>query len=108
MCLVLGGLGGVLAAPFQNTPPPAPRFIPPALPGYDFSLRDETGKHRTLADARGKVVVMTFVYSTCRDLCPAEGNEIPAALHALPAEPVVAYMVSVDPVGDSPVRVNRW
>jgi|SRR4051794_17187433 protein SCO1/2 len=108
MCLVLGALGGLLAANLKRPTPAAARFIPPALPGYDFSLRDETGKHRTLADARGKVVVMTFVYSTCRDLCPAEGNEIAAALHALPAEPVVAYMVSVDPVGDSPVRVNRW
>jgi protein SCO1/2 len=108
MCLALGALGGVLAAGLKQTPAAAARFIPPASPGYDFSLRDETGKRRTLADARGKVVVMTFVYSTCRDLCPAEGNDISTALHALNNPNVVAYMVSVDPVGDTPVRVNRW
>jgi cytochrome oxidase Cu insertion factor (SCO1/SenC/PrrC family) len=108
MCLVLGGLGGVLTAQFKQPAPAAARFIPPASPGYDFSLRDETGKHRSLAEARGKVVVMTFVYATCRDLCPAEGNDISTALHSLPRGKVVAYMVSVDPVGDIPMRANRW
>ena len=108
MCLVLGALGGVLAANLKQPPPAAARFIPPAAPGYDFSLRDETGQRRTLADARGRVIVMTFVYSTCRDLCPAEGNDISTALHALPGGKVVAYIVSVDPVGDTLTRANRW
>jgi protein SCO1/2 len=108
MCLVLGVLGGVLAAGFQRPTPAAARFIPPALPGYDFKLRDETGHVRRLADARGKVLVVTFVYSTCRDLCPAEGNDISAALHALGSSKVEAYAISVDPVGDTPARASRW
>ncbi len=108
MCLALGALGGVLAAGVRQPTAAAARFIPPAAPGYDFSLRDETGRRRSLADARGKVVVLTFVYSTCRDLCPAEGNDISTALHALPHSGVEAYMVSVDPVGDTLARANRW
>jgi protein SCO1/2 len=108
MCLVLGVLGGVLAADLRHPTPAAARFIPPALPGYDFKLRDETGKPRTLAEARGNVVVLTFVYSTCRDLCPAEGNDISTALHALGSPKVRAYVISVDPVADTPARATRW
>jgi protein SCO1/2 len=109
MCLVLGALGGVLAANLRSPPPAAARFIPPASPGYDFQLRDETGRLRTLTQARGNVVVLTFVYSTCRDLCPAEGNDISTALHSLPpGSKAEAYMVSVDPVGDTRKRVNGW
>jgi protein SCO1/2 len=108
MCLVLGVLGGVLAAGLKRPTPAAARFIPPALGGYDFKLRDETGHQRTLADARGNVVVLTFIYSTCRDLCPAEGNDISTALHALNSPQVQAYVISVDPVGDTPARANRW
>jgi protein SCO1 len=108
MCLLLGALGGVLAAGFQRPTPAAARFIPPASPGYDLKLRDETGKVRTLAAARGSVVVLTFIYSTCRDLCPAEGNDISTALHAIDSPKVQAYIVSVDPVGDTPARASRW
>ena len=44
MCLVLGGLGGVLAATATRTEPAAARFIPPREPAYDFSLRDQNGE----------------------------------------------------------------
>src|SRR3569833_3103428 len=99
MCLVLGVLGGVLAADLRHPTPAAARFIPPTTPGYDFKLRDETGRTRTLADARGTVVVVAFVYSTCRDVCPAGGNVISTALHELGDTKVQAYFISVDPVG---------
>src|SRR6478735_9972350 len=108
MCLVLGLLGGVLAADLKGPTPAAARFIPPALPGYDFKLHDESGRVRTLADARGSVIVVAFVYSTCRDVCPAGGNVISTALHDLGDAKVQAYFISVDPVGDTTARTQRW
>ena len=108
MCLVLGLLGGVLAAGFKRPTPAAARFIPPASPGYDFKLHDESGRLRTLADARGSVVVVAFVYSTCRDVCPAGGNVVSTAIHALHSPQAQAYFISVDPVGDTPARTRRW
>jgi protein SCO1/2 len=36
----------------------------------DFALTDHTGKPRTLADFKGKVVVMFFGYTQCPDVCP--------------------------------------
>jgi protein SCO1 len=109
MCLVIGGLGGLLAAGTKSSPSSlAPvRFIPPPGPARDFRLRDEGGRMRSLADARGDVVAMTWIYSTCRDLCPAEGNIVSDAVKRVGGG-VQVYVISVDPVGDTPERVRAW
>jgi protein SCO1/2 len=108
MCLVLGGIGGVFAATATRPAPAATRFIPPRQAAYDFSLRNQDGKRTTLADARGKVIALTFIYSTCRDLCPAEGSDIAQAMRTVGGRGVEAYAVSVDPIGDTPQRVLDW
>jgi len=108
MCLVLGGIGGVLAATATRTERPvAQRFVPLREPAYDFVLRDQDGRPARLADARGKVVALTFIYANCRDLCPAEGNDVAAAMDEVGGG-VEAYIVSVDPVGDTPQRARDW
>lgn len=108
MCLVLGGLGGVLVAELQEDPQARPRFIPPHQEARDFRLRDEDGKWRTLDDARGDVVVLTFLYSGCWDLCPAQAADIVQAVTKVGGKGVTVYGVSVDPVGDTQRRVRAW
>ena len=44
--------------------------------GKDFSLLDPDGKVRTLADFKGKVVVMFFGYTQCPDVCPTTLTEM--------------------------------
>ena len=44
--------------------------------GSDFSLLDVDGKTRTLADFKGKVVVMFFGYTQCPDVCPTTLTEM--------------------------------
>jgi cytochrome oxidase Cu insertion factor (SCO1/SenC/PrrC family) len=108
MCLVLGGLGGVFAATATRTEPAAARFVPPRETAFDFSLRNQDGVRTSLADARGKVIVLTFIYAYCRDLCPAEGAAIAQSLRDLGGDDVMTYIVSVDPVGDTPKRAKAW
>jgi protein SCO1/2 len=108
MCLVLGGIGGVFAATATRTEPAAARFIPPRVPAYDFSLTDQDGHRSSIADARGKVIALTFIYASCRDLCPAEGNDIATAMQMVGGNGTVAYIVSVDPVGDTAKRARAW
>jgi protein SCO1/2 len=108
MCLVLGALGGVIAATATKPAPAATRFVPPRAPAYDFALRNQDGQRTSLADARGKVVALTFIYATCRDLCPAEGSDVATALRTVGGRGVEAYVVSVDPIGDTPARVKDW
>ena len=50
------------------------RFVPPREQAFDFELRDQGGHFQTLAAARGKVLAITFAYSTCHDLCPAAAS----------------------------------
>ena len=110
MCLVLGGLGGVLTATLVRAPNVYARFIPPREPAHTIALRDQDGHLTTLAQARGKVVVLTFLYSTCRDLCPAQAADIIQAIGRIGprAAQVVVYGVSVDPVGDTPQRARAF
>jgi protein SCO1 len=107
MCLALGALGGVIAATSTRTEPAVARFVPPRQPAYDFSLRNQDGHRVRLADARGKVIILTFLYSTCRDLCPAQCNIVADAIHRV-GSGVEVYAMSVDPVGDTPERVRAW
>src|SRR4051794_4477476 len=108
MCLVLGGLAGLLAATFTSAPGVQARFTPPREKAYDFRLTDQHGRPISLADARGKVIAMTWIYTSCRDLCPAEGAIISQALKTIGGDRAVAYAVSVDPVGDTQPRAQQW
>ena len=105
-CLVLGGLGGLLAAAVGPAPAPARfRFVPPREAAFDFRLRDQDGNPTSIRSARGQVLVLTFLYSTCHDLCPAQASLIGAALERV-GPGVRAYAVSVDPDGDTPERAR--
>jgi protein SCO1 len=108
MCLLLGGLGGLLAATVRSPEPARARFTPPRERPFDFRLRDQEGRVTSLAQARGKVVAMAFAYTSCRDVCPAEGNEIVKGLTKVASKDVDAYVVSVDPIGDTPGRAREW
>lgn len=108
MCLVLGGLGGLLAAQPGTLAAQRVRFFPPREQAYDFRLRDQDGHWATLRQARGKVVVLTFLYSTCRDLCPAQAADIVQGVTMAGGKGIMVYGVSVDPVGDTPARARAF
>lgn len=80
---------------------------PAQIPPGDFTLRDQDGRPASLAAYRGKPVVLTFMYSTCEDTCPAQAQAIRAALEELDSDvPVLA--VSVDPANDTGARAKRF
>ena len=63
---------------------------PPGQPVPDFTLRDQDGKTVTAASLRGQPVVFAFIYSTCRDTCPAQVQTIRGALDDLPGNDIRA------------------
>jgi protein SCO1/2 len=70
----------------------------------DFSLPDSGGTIRSLADYKGKVVVMTFGYTRCPDVCPTTLAELSQALESLEpdaARRVQVLFVTVDPQRDT-------
>lgn len=77
----------------------------------DFSLQDPQGKTRTLADYKGKAVVMFFGYTHCPDVCPttmAELNQVMQKLGADDAQRVQVLFVTVDPQRDSAELMGQY
>jgi protein SCO1/2 len=94
--------------------PESPRFqasdVTGVAFGHDFKLTDHNGKPRTLADFRGKAVVMFFGYTQCPDVCPTTLSDLAAALQKLgtDANRVQVLFVTIDPERDTPELLSQY
>jgi protein SCO1 len=110
--LLTGLTACLLAAGAASAAPPAfdgGRIENPApLPG--FSLRDQAGHRVSLAASRGKLVLLTFLYTHCKDVCPLTAQNLSAAVQLLGkrGRDVRVLAISVDPRGDTPAAVRRF
>ena len=92
----------------------APPFVVATLnnpaPPPHFTLRDQNEKLVHLRAQRGKVVLLTFLYTHCPDLCPLTATNLNLAVGKLGAGASKAEIlaVSVDPKGDTPKDVKRF
>jgi len=71
--------------------------------GGDFTLQSPDGPV-SLADQRGKVVLLYFGYTFCPDVCPTSLSALAQALSALTPEElarVKSFFISVDPDRDT-------
>jgi len=90
-------LPGKQQAAFQNTD----------VTGLDyakgFALTDHTGKPRTLADFKGKAVVVFFGYTQCPDVCPTTMAEMATVMQKLGplADQVQVLFITLDPERDT-------
>ena len=79
--------------------------------GSDFALPDTGGKTRTLADYKGKAVVLFFGYTHCPDVCPTTMAELSQALQQLgpdQAKRVQVLFVTVDPQRDTAALLGQY
>ncbi|HEX6827967.1 MAG TPA: SCO family protein [Burkholderiales bacterium] len=108
--LALAALG-LLAAGCSEPPP---QFQSTDVTGMnlsgEFRLTDHNGKERTLADFRGKAVVLFFGYAHCPDVCPTTMAELAAAMKTLgkDAERVQVLFVTVDPERDTAELLAKY
>jgi protein SCO1/2 len=81
-----------------------------ATAASDFALRDQHGRTVQLSSLRGKVVVLTFLYTHCTDVCPLIAENVDRALRSLGprGRDVAMLAVSVDPDHDTPRAVARF
>lgn len=70
---------------------------------HQFRLQDSHGKWRTLAEFRGRVVLMFFGYTQCPDVCPTELSRLARLMAALgtDAAKVQVLFVTLDPARDT-------
>ena len=109
--LALAAIAGVLLFAVGNRTVRSDGFSgalrPPGIPAAEFGLRDQDGRVVRLRDLRGGPVIVTFLYTTCRDTCPLTAQQIRQALDELGHDvPVIA--VSVDPANDTPLRARAF
>jgi len=71
--------------------------------GRDFELTDHTGKRRTLADYRGKVVALFFGFAQCPDICPTTLSDLAQVKQQLgsDADKLQVLFITVDPERDT-------
>ncbi len=76
----------------------------------DFALIDHTGQPRTLADYRGKAVLIFFGYMYCPDVCPTTMAEMASVMESLgpAAEQVQVLFITVDPERDTPELLAQY
>ncbi len=76
----------------------------------DFQLTDHNGKPRTLADFKGKVVVVFFGFTHCPDVCPVTLGELAIVARELgkDAERMQVLFITVDPERDTPAVLSKY
>jgi protein SCO1/2 len=117
----LGSLCGLAAAS-----PRAQAAEPPELPdparlmnelmagkvpvGGPFSLTDTLGARKSLAEFRGKIVLLYFGYTYCPDVCPTDLSAMSAAIRSLGAsgDRVQPIFITVDPERDTPEVLRSY
>ena len=78
--------------------------------GKTLELTDHNGQRRTLADFRGKVVVLFFGFTHCPDACPTTMGELAAVAKDLgpDASRLQVLFVTVDPDRDKPEVLKQY
>jgi len=79
-------------------------------PAPDFALTLQDGTQIGLADLRSKVVVVTFIYTTCADTCPLLTAKLVGIQRQLGADGarVRFVAITVDPKKDTPAALRRY
>jgi protein SCO1/2 len=78
--------------------------------GGPFALIDHTGKPRTDADFRGKLMLVYFGFTYCPDVCPTDLQDISLALDKLgaAADQVQPLFITVDPERDTAAHLAEY
>ena len=111
---LLGATLGATGLFMAGCSEPAASFTGIDITGADyatgFSLTDHNGQARTLADFKGKAVVLFFGFTQCPDVCPTTMTEVADAKRLLGAdgERLQGLFVSIDPERDTPEIMKQY
>ena len=85
--------------------------LPTIAPAPAFALTTADGAPLSLADLRGKVVAVTFIYATCTDTCPLLTSKLVALgkrLGRTDGAQVAFVAITVDPERDTPEVLSHY
>lgn len=107
-------LSSILAASLAACGPDKPAFQSLDITGAEyargFSLPDQNGQVRTLADFKGKVTVVFFGFTQCPDVCPTALLLLAEVKRLLGAdgEKLQGVFITVDPERDTPEVLKAY
>jgi cytochrome oxidase Cu insertion factor (SCO1/SenC/PrrC family) len=78
--------------------------------GGPFALIDHTGKTRTDADFRGKLLLIYFGFTYCSDACPTDLQAMASTVDKLGrlGETVQPLFITIDPEKDTPEQLKSY
>jgi protein SCO1/2 len=85
--------------------------LPAIGPAPDFTLTSQDGAQVSLRDFRGKVVAVTFIYTSCTDVCPMlTANMVRVQQKLGPAfgSRIAFVSITVDPERDTPEVLKQY
>jgi protein SCO1/2 len=84
--------------------------LPKIGPAPEFRLTDQDGKPFALRGLRGKVAVVTFIFTTCSDTCPLLTAKLVGVQKRLgPDQSKVFFTaITVDPLNDTPPVLKKY
>jgi len=80
-------------------------------PAPAFSLIDQSGRRVALADFRGKVVIVTFLFTNCTDVCPVLPqilNRVDQLMSEDERKQLAYVGISIDPKRDTPAQMRKF
>jgi cytochrome oxidase Cu insertion factor (SCO1/SenC/PrrC family) len=87
------------------------RGIPPDRPRQlaGFALTDRTGRTVTREELEGKVLAVSFLFTSCASTCPAVSQRMAQVQRLTAGEPDVRLVsFTVDPRSDTPPVLAQW
>lgn len=102
--------GQTLSATVEEISPDKIPWADP-YPAYPFTLMDQSGQAVSLQDFLGKVVVVSFIYTNCKTICPLlteELKQLQKALGPLMGREIVFLSLTIDPQRDTPEVLKRY
>jgi protein SCO1/2 len=109
---LLGALASVLVAflvSAANMPPL--QSLPQIAPAPEFALTAQDGREVKLADLRGKVVAVTFIFTRCTDTCPVLTPMMSFVQDRLGSDfgaKIAFVSITVDPERDTPEVLKEY
>ena len=83
--------------------------LPKIGPAPAFTLTNQDGKRFSMRDLRGKIAVVTFIFTTCSDTCPLLTAKLVGIERKLASsDPVFFVEITVDPMNDSPAVLKKY
>ncbi len=81
-------------------------------PAPEFALQDAAGRQVRLSDFRGKIVILNFIYASCKEACPLHSDVIASIqrmVNSAPLRDAIQFVsITTDPEKDTAEVLNAY